>query len=156
MVQKKLSGVFSTVEIEVPFTHYDDFIDEMMDQIVDLELQVSRVDVAENPDVIASFEKAVTRAVENIDFDYLTDNIDCHRLVCTAFAEAVRIKAEQEEIKIKKSREEEAERNKLAEVKRKEEAAKLALTQASISLPHKNYIKAMAILVAAGLVKKEA
>lgn len=147
MVERKLSGVYMTMPVEVAFDHFDSYVDTLMEYMENVGIKKSRMEICDNVLVQQAFEKTLKSITEYIEFDeayqYVNDDT-----VETCYKE------ELQEIRAR-----EAEERRLAAIKQAEEARikreQDALKEATITIDKKHLIKAVAILQAAGLIKKD-
>ncbi len=147
MVEKKLSGVYSTLAIDVAYDHFESFVDTLIDHMTDMGIEKTRLEVCENPLVQQAFEKTLKSITEYIEFD------EAYRYVSDETVEVC-------------YREELIEQRRIEQAKREEEAARIreaariqreqeALNEMTITIDKKHRNKAVAILQAAGLLKKD-
>lgn len=147
LVERKLSGVYSTLPIEVSFDHFDSYVDTLMDHLDEAGIKKTRLEVCENELVQKHFEKALESITEYIEFE------EAYRYVSSDTVEAC-FREEMEEMRrIEAEKRAEAARLEAEEKKRQRELD--ALTEATITLDKKHLNKAIAILQAAGLIKKD-
>jgi hypothetical protein len=153
LVEQKLRGVYGNVDVEVPFRAFDNYIDVLMEYLDEYDIQKTRLEVCENPLVIEAFNTALNQMMGDIEFDELCEYVD-DDTVSFAF------KPEMDEI-ARIEAEEQAERDRLAEIARQEQAERdrkqrelEAMTEVQITINKKHLNKAIALLQAAGLMKK--
>ena len=153
LVEKKLKGIFSTVETEVPFRAFDEFIDVLMDYLDDYAIKKTRLEVCENPLVIKAFEDCVVALFEQVDFDELAEMVN-DDTISFAFRpeldEIERIEAEEEAERQRQLAIAKAEQDEKDRIQREKDA----LTEVQITIHKKHLNKAMALLQAAGFIKK--
>jgi hypothetical protein len=153
LVEKKLKGVFSNVDVTVPWEAFDDYIDALMEYLDDYEIQKTRLEVCENPLVIKAFEDSIDRLIDDLDFNELGDMVD-DDTIRFAFRPEL---DELDRIENEKRAEEAlriAEENRIAAEVSKAQRELEALTEVQITINKKHLNKAIALLQAAGLMKK--
>ena len=147
MVERKLSGVYSTMPIEVAFEHFDSYVDTLMEYLQRAGIQVSRMEVCDNELVQKHFEKAIESILEYVELEDAYSYIDSDTVehcFSEEMAEARRLEAERQA----------AEKKRIAEEARLQRELE-ALTEVQITVDKKHLNKAKAILLAAGLLKKD-
>jgi hypothetical protein len=153
LVERKLKGVYSNVEIEVPFDAFDEYVDTMIEWLSEYEIEKTRLEVCENPLVIEAFENSLKDLVTDVDFSDLCDMID-EDTINFAFRpeldEIERLEAEQRAIEALRIEEE----RRIAEEAARAQREIDALTECQITVHKKHVNKAIALLQAAGLMKK--
>ena len=124
MVERKLTGVISNIQIEIPFQAFDALVDLMQGELEYCEVNISKSDVAIHPGVLQVFEKGVRDMLSEIDWADVLEHIDVDDTVELLFPE-----------EIKKAQEAEEERTRilLEQYERdRAEQARLAAEQAAI------------------------
>lgn len=147
MVEKKLSGVYSTLAIDVAYEHFESFVDTLMEHMIDMGIEKTRLEVSENPLVQQAFDKTINSITEYIEFDeayrYVSDET-VELCYSNELIEQRRIEKERREAEAERVREEQR-------LQREQEA----LNSMTITIDKKHRNKAVAILQAAGLLKKD-
>ena len=148
MVEKKLSGVYNTLAIDVAYDHFESFVDTLIDHMADMGIEKTRLEVCENPLVQQAFDKTIKSITEYIEFD------EAYRYISDETVELCYSEELIEQRRIEQQRREE-EAKQFAETLRLQREQE-ALNEMTITIDKKHRNKAVAILQAAGLLKKEA
>lgn len=144
MVERKLSGVFTTINYEIPWKWFQYSIESMHENLkYDYDLDIPIDDLIENKIVLEHYNRCLKEAINDGELAYIEDyRFDADYIFRKEIAarekELARIAAEEEK-RIKE-----------------QEAAELAILNASmaqIHVPHKKLDKAVIILKAAGIIK---
>jgi hypothetical protein len=143
LVERKLSGFYTTVTFEVPWKWFANAIAEMQEGLAYYNVHFTTEELMRTPSVIAAYQVAIDDATDDYDFSYMKDwNFNYTHL----FSNEIRVEQE------RKIRERELEEER---IKAEEEAkqARLKASMATIDVPHKKLEKAITILKAAGIIK---
>jgi hypothetical protein len=148
--RREKRGVYGEMTLDVPYSLFEDFLDNIMDQLgyeVDLdELGLDSETIKVRADVRTEFE----RQLAGFDYDDLTGyGLDFDYDFVEGMFESDLEKARELQ---EKREEEEAEQERLEQVAREAAAAARKATLTTIEVSRGNYEKATAVLKAAGLL----
>lgn len=73
MVERKLSGVHSTVTFDIPWEWYESPAREMKLHLEQLDIIMSLDEILNHPAVIADFNDSLARSMESKDWEWMSD-----------------------------------------------------------------------------------
>lgn len=137
MVERKLTGIFGHAKVEIPFDEYNTFINKVIDELDDYDINIDRLTLMENPQIYMNFLTSIKECGDDLSsLSYY--NPDVGTIFHAEIKEATRILKEKE-----------AEEKRIADLKAAEE---LATKKTNIRIAVENKDKALAILELAGLI----
>lgn len=148
LVQRKLSGTFCQVTVDVPWAKFDDFGRTMIEILNDdYEVDIDLGTALDRKGVKETFEKYVSEFFDGVIYDLNDEAWDeAHAIAHRAFAKEIQDREDQ----IRKEREEREAAERAAEAARRKEEETNGVM---IRVTKKNAKKAEQILRAAGLIK---
>lgn len=64
MVERKLSGVYTRREVEIPYEWFEKYVANMIEHLTNHALDIDPSTLSNNPQVVAEFEKSVEESLE--------------------------------------------------------------------------------------------
>lgn len=86
MIERKLTGVVTTININIPFKAFDAFLDQVFNSLEYEDVNMTKMEIATTPGVLAAFEQGLSTLLADVDWDEAADNIDVDDMVEMLFA----------------------------------------------------------------------
>lgn len=96
MVERKLSGVYTRREIEIPYAWFEKFVSNMVEQLKQQAVDVDPSTLSNNPQVISAFDQSVDKSIEGYYGDSDDSIGDPWSLADSIYAEEIEIKKQEQ------------------------------------------------------------
>lgn len=131
MVERKLTGVITTIQIDIPFEAFEIYVTHLHEQLEYCGVDIPKSDVAIAHGVLQAFEQGLQALISEVDWNDASEYIEIDDTADLLFPE-----------QIKKAQEEEEERSRIAHeaymeqlrLEQEEKDRRIAAMQASIAV----------------------
>ena len=97
MVERKLTGVVTTVQVDIPFEAFEIFVTHLHEHLAYLDVDMAKADVAISHGVLQAFEQGIQALLSEIDWNDASEYIEIEDTADLLFPEQIKVAQEIEE-----------------------------------------------------------